>query len=163
MERALTQTMRSGGRQKPFFWRWVSAEGWKIRTSAHTGCFHMQLCKEQSWTMISSSFNPLVEQTGDPLSEQGRKSRAISRGAKHAFRSNLGSPTAHSRNMPVVRTESTPQARHEQKKRAHLSSLRNKGRKRRKLLPACRTLPSEEKLWYKRCVVQKCVVQSGSC
>ena len=126
MERALTQTMRRGGRQKPFFWRWVSAEGWKIRTSAHTGCVHMQLCEEQSWTMILSSFNPLVEQPGDPLSEQGRKSKAICRGAKHAFRSNLGSPTAHSRVQAVVRSESTSKDGKHNKKHAHLSNLRTK-------------------------------------
>jgi len=63
--------------------------------------------------------------------------------------------------MPVVRTKSTPQARHEQKNRAHLSRLRNEGRKRRKLLAACWNLASEEKLWYKRCVVQKRVVRCG--
>jgi len=81
--------------------------------------------------------------------KDAKASRAICRRAKHVFRSNLRSPTAHSHDMPVVRTESTPQARHEHKKRAHLSKPRTEGRKRRTLLPACRSLPSEKKLSYK--------------
>jgi len=32
MESALTQTMRLEGDKSPLFWRWVSAENWKIRT-----------------------------------------------------------------------------------------------------------------------------------
>ena len=75
----MNQSTRPGGRQKPLFLQVGFCKEWKIRTLAHTDCFHMQLCKEQSWTMISSSFNPLVEQSGDPLSEQGRKNRAICR------------------------------------------------------------------------------------
>ena len=114
------------GDKSPPFWRWVSAEGWKIRTLAHTGCLHSQLCEEQSWTIISSSFNPLVEQPGDPLSEQERKSRAICREAKHAFRSNLSTPTAHSRVHAVVRSKSTPKDGKNSKKHANLLRLRTK-------------------------------------
>jgi hypothetical protein len=65
--------------------------------------------------------NPLGKQGGDPLSGDGRETRAISQKAKSMFRSNLGSPTAHSRETPVVRTASTPKHGQSSKKHAHLS------------------------------------------
>jgi hypothetical protein len=45
------------------------------------------------------------------------------------FRSNLGSPTAHSRETPVVRTESTPKHGQSSKKHAQLSSFLTGDRK----------------------------------
>ena len=45
------------------------------------------------------------------------------------FRSNLGSPTAHSRETPVVRTASTPKHGKSSKKHAHLSSFLTGDRK----------------------------------
>ena len=121
------------GDKSPTFWKWVSAQGWEIRALAHTGCFHLQLCEEQSWTMLSSSFNPLLVQPGDPLSEQERKNRPICRGAKHAFRSNLGTPTAHSRAQAVVRSESTPKDGKHSKKHKKMSRLRTKEGKRKEM------------------------------
>ena len=57
----MKQATRLGGRQKPSILEVDFCKEWKIRTLAHTGCFHSQLCEEQSWTMISSSLNTLVE------------------------------------------------------------------------------------------------------
>ena len=94
----------------------------------------MQLCEEQSWTMILSSFNPLVEQPGDPLSEQGRKNRAICRGAKHAFRSNLGSPTAHSRVHARRSISINAKGRKAQQEARAPVEPSHKGRKRRSCL-----------------------------
>ena len=123
MERASRQAKRRAGRQMPYFLEGVPILGWKIRNLAHTGCFQSLFCEEQSWTVISSPLHPLVEQRGDPSSEDGRKSRAIGQTAIHAVCSNLGSPTGRSRVQPVVRTESTPKDGPGSKKHDHLSSL----------------------------------------
>ena len=159
----MKQATRLGGRQKPSFLEVGFCRGVENQNvGPHRLLPLAALCRA-----VLNNDLEFIQPSGGVdrrplLSGQGRKSQAICRGAKHAFRSNLGSPTAHSRSMPVVRTESTPQARHEQKKRAHLSRLRNEGRKRRKLLPACRSLPgypvkkscgtnsvSYKSVWYK--------------
>jgi len=48
MESAMKQATRLGGRQKPYFLEVGFCKEWEIRTLAHTGCLHSQLCEEQS-------------------------------------------------------------------------------------------------------------------
>ena len=132
-----------------FLGRWISAGVWKVRTSAHTDCIYSWLCEGQPGTIISSQLHPVLELKGDSLRGDGRKTRAIHRDAKLMFRLNLGSPTASSRDMPMIRARSMPHHRINSKKHDYLSSLRSERRERRKMPAPC-VDPRWKKLWYKK-------------
>ena len=110
MQSAMKQATRLGGRQKPSILEVGFCKEWQIRTSAHTGCIHSQLCEEQSCTMISSSLNPLVEQPGDPLSESAQKLSDLSRGqTRFSLKSRLSdrAQPQHARRSNRIHTTST--------------------------------------------------------